>query len=412
MQKTIIIIDPMVSSGYLIQRFNEFGYGVIAFLTMDIPERLKGFSYTQFPFAKIIEASGDLSKDIREIKSPEQYTIVAGFTGVDSAINYGERVLKTLFPAFSNNPATSSYRSNKFMMNDVIKKHNLPYIQHETIDYHLDDRQKIEQTVAFYRRYKQIVIRPVTGSGASVNVFSPKNETDIANYFKKFEPYFFKSDFLLQEKVFGPEYYINCASYKGRHYITTIGQYVKTEVNGTFEYERLDAVEKDSAEYLAIRTYILDCLNALGMLNGLSHTEIIMTNKGPRLIELNPRISGMYGCVNMMAKRRYDVDQISAYINLLENKKIPNSNRQVYQRIFIFKNKKGNYHNIDLSAIKQLGSYISHRIINPKCLMDDKSEESLLSIVMCILLEHPDKKVIEQDCDILSDLEKRGSCLI
>ncbi|MEM9243090.1 MAG: ATP-grasp domain-containing protein [Pseudomonadota bacterium] len=413
MKKSIIIIDPMISAEYLIQQCKEFNYSTIAFSTWKSNKDVEHyFDYTHLPFAKIIKSSGNLQKDIDYVKSLEQYDIIAGFTGTDGAINYGEQFLQKLLPKLANDPTTSDHRSNKFAMNDVLKKHQLPYLKQEKIDQNLSDDQKIEQAFAFFQAYKNIIIKPAAGSAGSVNVFSPQNRECILIYFKNFKALYFSSDFLLQEKAIGPEYYVNCASYKGQHYVATIGQYVKTEVKGIFEYGRLDAVEKSSPQFSAIRTYALECLNVLGMLNGLSHTEIIMTNNGPRLIELNPRISGLHGYVNMMTKRKYDVDQISAYINLLENKKIPNINRPVHQRIFMFKNKKGYYNDIDLSVIKRLDSYVIHKIVKPKCENHNEESQNVLSLVMFILLEHTDKDILERDCDFLSALEKEGSCLI
>ncbi|SCK09771.1 ATP-grasp domain-containing protein [Streptomyces sp. WMMB 322] len=97
---------------------------------------------------------------------------------------------------------------------------------------------------------------------------------------------------LVQEFLDGTQYIVNTVSMEGRHLLTEVYA------------ERIDRVEdapvlrhiisrpalEDAEQDLV--DYVLRCLDALGVREGAAHTEVVLTSRGPRLVEVNSRVMG------------------------------------------------------------------------------------------------------------------------
>ncbi len=412
LKKAVLVIDPLSAPQYIVTRFRECGFQVIALCTMATEDTY--FSYDDLPFACILQSTQNIELDIKQLDSIEGYAIVHGFIGITACVPYAEKLLARLFSDKANDPTTSLWRFDKFMMNEVLKRNNLTHIVQKKLPAHLESNKKIQQTEAFFAdNQREIVIKPSSGSAGSVGVLSPSSEKDIKHYYQRLHTgLLYDSDIVLQEKITGKEYYVDAVSLKGKIEIVSVGFYVKHEVNGLFIYQSIDTVDMFSQKIQPLLQYTISCLQALGMLNGFSHTEIIETKSGFKFIELNTRISGIHGWCNLLAERKYSRNQISVYRDLLDNKLMtPIKNRPVKQRIYMFKNKKGCYSKINLQSISNLSSYVMHKVLHSAMSTQQHNDESLLSLVMLILLESDNQTVIEDDTKILQCIEQQGSCL-
>lgn len=97
---------------------------------------------------------------------------------------------------------------------------------------------------------------------------------------------------LAQEFLSGPQYIVNTVSRGGRHLLADVYLYRIDEVAGKPLIR--DAVVRTAlteAEQQAVE-YTLDCLDALGIREGAAHSEVRITGRGPRLIEVNSRLMG------------------------------------------------------------------------------------------------------------------------
>ncbi|WP_439862704.1 ATP-grasp domain-containing protein [Pseudomonas antarctica] len=64
-----------------------------------------------------------------------------------------------------------------------------------------------------------------------------------------------------------------------------------------------------------IRRYAADCLRAVGLTNAVVHFEFRMTDEGPVVIEINPRVGGLY--VNAAFRDLAAIDPYQVYLALL-----------------------------------------------------------------------------------------------
>lgn len=98
---------------------------------------------------------------------------------------------------------------------------------------------------------------------------------------------------LCQEFLRGKEYVVDHVSRDGVHKTTMCWVYDKRPANGAaFVYFGLLPVDAESPEAKLIIPYIRGVLDALGLKNGPSHGEVMITDDGPCLIEMNCRAHG------------------------------------------------------------------------------------------------------------------------
>jgi len=96
-----------------------------------------------------------------------------------------------------------------------------------------------------------------------------------------------------QEFLKGKEYVVDHVSRDGIHKTCMVWVYDKRPANGAaFVYFGCHPVEIDSTEARLIIPYVRKVLDALGLKNGPSHGEVIMTADGPCLVEMNCRARG------------------------------------------------------------------------------------------------------------------------
>lgn len=99
---------------------------------------------------------------------------------------------------------------------------------------------------------------------------------------------------LLQEYLEGDEYVINSVSHQGEHWITDVWKCTKTlSADGRKIYDREDLLPADAPELDGLIDYVEGVLDALAITHGPAHTEVILTTRGPRLLETGARLSGL-----------------------------------------------------------------------------------------------------------------------
>ncbi|WP_327111068.1 ATP-grasp domain-containing protein [Streptomyces sp. NBC_01341] len=110
--------------------------------------------------------------------------------------------------------------------------------------------------------------------------------------------------FLLEEYLEGPEISVDALSFDGRHVPIAIAD--KITGTGFVEFGHAIPAQLDpSLEEDVCRT-VSDFLDAVGLRNGLSHTELKLTSAGPRVIESHNRRGG--DRINTMTHAVYGID--------------------------------------------------------------------------------------------------------
>ncbi|WP_300630449.1 ATP-grasp domain-containing protein [Pseudomonas sp.] len=79
-----------------------------------------------------------------------------------------------------------------------------------------------------------------------------------------------------------------------------------------------------------IREYAVACLHAVGLTNAVVHFEFRMTEEGPVVIEINPRVGGLY--VNAAFRDLAGIDPYQLYLSLLTGEQGLNAQLEVAAR--------------------------------------------------------------------------------
>lgn len=119
---------------------------------------------------------------------------------------------------------------------------------------------------------------------------------------------------LLQEFLEGTEYIVDHVSCDGVHKTTMLWMYDFQEVNGHRVCVAQRPVPYDSSAMAELVAYTRQCLNALGVRNGATHTEVMWTSGGPCLVEVNCRCQGGTGFWVPLCRKMTGYSQVDAVI--------------------------------------------------------------------------------------------------
>jgi biotin carboxylase len=157
----------------------------------------------------------------------------------------------------------------------------------------------VEDAVRWYRSLRRfaVVVKPVQSAGSdNVRFCGTEQEVGAAcaevlrarNIFG--EP---NHEVLVQERVYGDEYYVNTVSRRGTHRVAEVWRYIKrVGPTGAPIYDYDEPVDQAAPVAAVIRDYVGAVLTALGIVNGPAHTELITRGMRPVLIETGARLGG------------------------------------------------------------------------------------------------------------------------
>ncbi|MCF6764937.1 ATP-grasp domain-containing protein [Thiotrichales bacterium 19S3-7] len=405
MKNSLLVIDPIISSQYFINRAMEKKIDIIALKTFQ-PNNTY-FDYENLNY-KIITSSGNPVDDIKKL---QDYHLIAGMYGNENSVEYADKILNLLFPNTSNKTC-SKLRYNKFDMLSQLKKHNLPNIKQKLL---LDNQSVNELTEIAYEYFCQnnhnIIIKPSSGSAGSQGVFSPSSKEEIVNYFQQGEQNFLftKGNYILKQKIIGIEYYVDTASYRGKHKIVAIGRYKKNFISGVNQYVYAENLNIDAPCFEQFKKQVIEILTILGMDNGLSHLEFLENNEKYYLLEINPRISGAHGMINYMSKLLNSYDQIDALLDLIAGSQINNQTNAIFCRTHFIATNNSGYSYFDSEPFKKIQSFKSIDIIKP-AMIDKSKANSLMDTAALVVLKAKTLEKLNQDSQKVYQIQTEGSC--
>lgn len=146
-----------------------------------------------------------------------------------------------------------------------------------------------EDVRSFSRRVGwPVILKPRDGVG-SIDIRFLRDEEELRKVS------FAGKSYLAEEFLVGREFSIEAFSFDGQHMIAGINEETNAEKNVFTEFLEIahqmpaDLPEEDRE---AIGAFVRRVLDGLGITDGPTHTEIILTKDGPRLIETHTRIAG------------------------------------------------------------------------------------------------------------------------
>ncbi|MGC5701705.1 ATP-grasp domain-containing protein [Pseudomonas sp. NFXW11] len=227
--------------------------------------------------------------------------------------------------------------NNKFLMRQVLQAHGLRSVPFALCN----DQQELEASAA--RVGFPLIAKPAFG-GASVFIKRCENWAQLHSHYQLFlahhadaayadfygcahtlagddglaRDYIPGRSILLEGYIEGTEGTLECvATDKRIHPILINEKLLLTERSGTMLENLLitPPASFTAGQCAEIRRYAVQCLEAVGLTNACVHFEFRMTEAGPIVIEINPRLGGLY--VNSALRDLAGINPYELYISLL-----------------------------------------------------------------------------------------------
>jgi len=211
-------------------------------------------------------------------------------------VELAEHVSEIMKMPTTNGTELLLQRIDKAAMQDQLRKCGVPAAEQIKSG-------KVEELVdwASKRNKWPVVAKPAGGVG-SEGIYFCKTVDDIKKAHKEIigvlNPKGVKNDAVaLQEFLKGEEYIVDCISHEGKHICVAIWYQGKrrdlpwnpTSIITTYN----ELLEPKGKEQDALVDYTFKMLDAVGFKNGISHNELMFTERGPILIEINARMHGV-----------------------------------------------------------------------------------------------------------------------
>lgn len=119
----------------------------------------------------------------------------------------------------------------------------------------------------------------------------------------RFAAYYPVREFLAEEYLDGTEYSVEAFSFAGRHSVIAI---TAKAIEGVIEVGHAHPAIVTPDDEAAIAAHVTGFLDAMGLRDGVSHTELRLTSRGPRIIEGHNRVAG--GRIMDLIEAVYGID--------------------------------------------------------------------------------------------------------
>lgn len=226
----------------------------------------------------------------------KEINLIAVVCESDSGLADGEKLSMLLNTTFHN--GMSEARRNKYLMMEQLGAAGVAVVKH-SLARSLDDARVFAKELGIgIQSNTRVVVKPVRGVG-SEDVFLCEDMASVESAFERIlgatvfgSPREKHEAVLIQEFAAGEEFAVDVVSKNGEHKVAAVWKYDKRPENGaSFVYYATKLY--DGPQTAAICGYLRTCLDELEIKWGISHSEIIMTVDGPRLVEVNCRQHNM-----------------------------------------------------------------------------------------------------------------------
>ncbi|GAA4238667.1 ATP-grasp domain-containing protein [Actinomadura meridiana] len=286
--RTVAIVDPYSSGVLYAPALREAGFRPIAVLSWPLPADSFTATFRANDFDTILTASKNVVPQLTKLKP------LAIIPGSESGVALADDLSQKLTPSLAHVPELTPSRSHKGHMAKAISSAGLAMTP--TICVRSVQEATAPLTTTEFAGH-DLVIKPATSVSTDGVTLVPAGEdwrpavtaligrtnaTGVTN-----------KEVVIQRRLFGTEYVVNTFSHDGHHVVTDVCRYTKTTTNDSFAvYQDVEFLPADDPMHTDTINYVRKALDALGFRFGPAHTEVMLTNEGPRLVEVNSRLAG------------------------------------------------------------------------------------------------------------------------
>ncbi len=292
MQRYAVIVDPLGTGQEYAPTFRAAGVEPVAVLAApEVPE-VYAASWHPENFEKILRYDGtNLAGLAAELAPLRPLCVIAG---AETGVELADALCPLVAPDTANEPSLAAARRDKWAMAEAVRSAGIPHLRQVCSDDPAVIAQWLREEALEDAR---LVLKPPKSGGTDdVHLVLPGgdwkavfdqiigrvNKTGVRN-----------DAVLVEEFAEGAEFLIDGYSVDGRHGLVDVCRYTKgTRGDRIGIYDRVDFLPPDHPDVRAVWPYARQVLDAVGIRNGCSHTEVMLTPAGPRLLEVAARPAG------------------------------------------------------------------------------------------------------------------------
>lgn len=183
---------------------------------------------------------------------------------------------------------TALKATNKAVMRQALREHQVPIPKFFKVS---NEEEYLQAVVQFTCAF---IVKPADNSG-SRGIFKIEDLSDhkmISEAYAYSRQQSRNGDVVVEEYMYGPEVSVETLTVNGTCHVIQITDKLTTGAPHFVEMGHSQPTSLDAVTVQRIREVAVAANKAVGITNGPSHTEIIVTEEGPKIVELGARLGG------------------------------------------------------------------------------------------------------------------------
>ena len=423
-RQIIVLVDPYSTGCCVAQEFQKRGYLIIAMWTIGFAEFMKSHVPKSCGkmeyFAQIDQLDTHESTMARLQEVADGHNVIACLAGGEAGVDYADAFSEHLASASSTltkiltNGTSIPNRRDKYVQQELCKRAGLRSVRQAGSGKFDENIQSFLKTEAY-----PVVLKPTESAGS--------DGVKLCYTFEEAQDHFETlmrgqlvnggdcPSVLCQEFLKGTEYVIDHVSKDGVHKTCMIWVYDKRVANGAnFVYFGMKPVDPSTPLASILINYTRRVLDALQISHGPTHGEVMMTEDGPCLVEMNCRAHGGDGTFAPLAKALtggYSQVDMTAdafvdplnFARLLDRPSYPF--KAAGQEVIFVSRSKGIVKSTPgYDVITKMPSFLHMDGLKSKRSVVDYTID-LVTGIGSVILMHKDPEVVKRDIDFVRYLE-------
>ncbi|CAK9075130.1 unnamed protein product [Durusdinium trenchii] len=417
----VVLVDPCSTGAMLAPELDRRGYTVLALWTSDagehrghLPQAAKGFPEK---FLAELDEQPTLSSTaalLREACGGEPKALICGG---EMGVKLADALSEHMGLRGNTTAHGMANRRDKQVQQDAVKAQGLRAVR-SVCGKRWDEVKDFTDSERF-----PIIVKPGESAGSDgVKLCATPVEAEqhfqlLMNSQRKVGPQ--RAAVLLQEYLRGTEYIVDNVSRDGVHKTTMVWVYDRRPVNGAgFVCFGQQCVPSDQQVAQELIAYTRGCLDALRITDGATHTEVMMTETGPCLVEVNSRCHGLAGSWMPLAHAMTGYTQVDACVDAFLDadafQRLPDVPREFLasgQVSMLVSYHDGHVESTHFEKVRDLESVV---FLEENLHAGRRVEKTidLFSLIGICVQVHRDPTVLADDVQAIREMEQNGSLFV
>ena len=317
-RQAVIVVDPISTGANVAFEVTRRGFPCIkvasGYVSPALLNLVDATIRTDF-VASIHHDSSDPYKTIQQLRALP-FDIIGAISGSELGIEVTDFITEALqIP--TNGTELTNARRDKYQMGECVRRHGV----RATKQARTQSWPEVQTFLTDLRTSPfKVIIKPIRSSGSD-HVYLCHSEQELRLRFdeilgQKNQLGFVNDAVVVQEFLEGIEYVVDSVSRRGVHKVVALWEYDKRFFSGfNFVYFGMASVSAHSDVGRALCDYTKKVLDALNIVEGAGHGEVIMTKDGPCLVEIGARCHGCEGTFMPLSDRCWGYNQVGAVVD-------------------------------------------------------------------------------------------------